>query len=120
MRSNQNLIRSTLCDNPALQKLVTLYPVGLGVAPANCYVYSGDGNLGTHWGMMRGRPNVHSQAANLRTLGLPGQCPSTARHAASLREGLALGSDSHPPHRGWCAKPIVMTHIISVAASLRH
>ena len=46
MRTNQNLIRSTLCDNPALQKLVTLYPVGLGAAPTTCYIFSGDINLG--------------------------------------------------------------------------
>ena len=48
MRTNQNLIRSTLCDNPALQKLVTLYAVGLGSAPTTCYIYSGDNNLGEH------------------------------------------------------------------------
>ena len=48
MRTNQNLIRSTLCDNPALQKLVTLYAVGLGSAPTTCYIYSGDNNLGAH------------------------------------------------------------------------
>ena len=46
MRTNQNLIRSTLCDNPALQKLTTLYPVGLGAAPTTCYIFSGDINLG--------------------------------------------------------------------------
>ena len=46
MRNNQNLIRSMICDNPKFKDLITLYPFGLGAAPAKCHIFSGDNNLG--------------------------------------------------------------------------
>jgi hypothetical protein len=51
MRANQHLIRSTLCDNPALMGRTTLFAFGLGAAPGSCYIFSDDNNKARLEGM---------------------------------------------------------------------
>ncbi|MEW5314348.1 MAG: hypothetical protein WDW38_005856 [Sanguina aurantia] len=46
MRSNINLIRSSLCRNASYLERVTLYPFGLGAKPDVCYIFSDDDNKG--------------------------------------------------------------------------
>ena len=45
LKSNLQLLRSSLCANPGLMELVTLYGFGLGDKRATCFLNSMDDNL---------------------------------------------------------------------------
>jgi hypothetical protein len=55
MPSNIQLIRTTLCHNPALMERTALYGTGLGNQDAKCYIVSSEAAGGRGGAVRRGR-----------------------------------------------------------------